>query len=575
MRYLFSYSYPQRHVIDLECVLTATAKQKSLIVQLPSWRPGRYELGNFAKNIQKWEVFDAAGNKLKSKKRTKDSWEIECAENQQIHIKYSYYAAELKAGSCYLDENQLYVNPVNCCIYMPDRIAESCELELHLPENYKVATALKPTGKNTFRAADFHELADSPFIASAGLQQNKTIVNDIPFYIHFQGDCKPDWNRIQHDFSALIKEQVSTMGSFTGKDYHFLFQFLPQRIYHGVEHLHSTVIALGPAYNFSERSLYNDFLGVSCHELYHSWNIKSIRPAEMMPYDYTRENYSRLGYVCEGVTTYYGDYFLLRSGVYSQQDYFKTFDTRLQKHFHNPARFTMPVTEASFDSWLDGYVSGIPARKTSIYDEGCLISFMTDILIRRSSADKRSLDDVMRALYENFAQKGKGYSEQEYIQLVEEIAAIPMTSFFENYVYGTCDYEPLLQELLFYIGCELIKTKAKKYHEAHFGFKLHETGPAGKVSLIYPDSAAEKAGLSLNDEIIAINGRQLKNDFNEWERYFADQVLELSVFSDNFLKKISLAPSSGELYLNYSIQKKEAATPAQKTAWKNWARQDF
>ncbi len=574
MHYIFSYQNPQRHFIDIVCIISEI-DSKSLLVQLPSWRPGRYELGNFAKNIQKWEAFDVNGKKLSSQKRTKDSWEIVTDQVKEVHIHYTYYAAELNAGSCYLDEKQLYVNPVNCCLYVPGHIEEPCVVELILPEDYQVATGMKSSGKNRFQAANFHELADSPFIASNTLNQRELVVSGIKFQLSFQGVCRPDWTKLLNDFYVFIKEQLSTMRNFPVTEYHFLFQILPQRIYHGVEHLASTVIALGPSYHLMENHLYNELLGVCCHELFHSWNIKSIRPKEMMPYDYTKENYSRLGYVCEGITTYYGDYFLFRSGIFNEQDYFKTFHERLQKHFHNPARFTMPVTDASFDTWLDGYVPGIPARKTSIYDEGCLLSFMTDILIRKKTEDKKSLDDVMRLLYNDFSLKGKGYSEADYIHAVEYIAGDSFALFFSNYVYGTADYEPILKEQLAYIGCGLVKAVSKKYHEAYYGFKLVENSFPPKVALVYPDSVSDKAGLAANDELIAINSHPIKNDFNEWSTYFAGEEIVLSVFSNGFVKSIRLLPSTGTQYYNYSIAKLEMPDETQRRAYENWAKRKF
>lgn len=574
MRYIFSYTNPQRHFIYIECVITGV-KSDRLYVQLPSWRPGRYELGNFAKNIQKWEALDAAGKKLKAKKITKDSWEISTKGVGEVHVKYNYYASEINAGSSYLDEKQLYVNPVNCCLYVPDRMGETCELELLLPRDYMVATGLKSSGKNKFSAKDFHELADSPFIASNTLKHNEVVVSGIKFHLWFQGECTPDWTRLLNDFYIFAKEQLMAMREFPAKEYHFLFQILPFRFYHGVEHLTSTVLALGPGYSLMENNLYNDLLGVCSHELYHAWNIKSIRPVEMMPYDYTKENYSRLGYVCEGVTTYYGDYFLFRSGVFSEQEYFKTFNERLQKHFHNPARFTMPVTDASFDTWLDGYVPGIPARKTSIYDEGCLLAFFTDILIRRKTKNKKSLDDVMLHLYNDFAKKGKGYSEDDYMGVVKEVAGDPLTELFMNYVYGTADFEPMLNEHLAYIGCEMLKTRSKKYHEAYFGFKLQEGMVPPKVALVYPDSVADRAGLTANDEIVAINGHQVKNDLNEWKKYFAGGQIDLAVFSNMNLKTVRLSPSNGDHYFTYSIAKIKSPTEAQKQAYQSWAKRTF
>lgn len=176
---------------------------------------------------------------------------------------------------------------------------------------------------------------------------------------------------------------MELFGSFPSSAYHFIFQILPHRFYHGVEHTESTVIALGPAYMLMEGDTYNDFLGISCHELFHAWNIKAIRPAEMLPYDFTKENYSRLGFVTEGVTTYYGDYLLFRSSVWGEEDFWPAFNERMDHHFESHARYFQPVSEASFDSWLDGYVLGAPHRKTSIYHEGCLLAFVTDIFIRK------------------------------------------------------------------------------------------------------------------------------------------------------------------------------------------------
>lgn len=574
MRYIFSYTHPHRHFIDIECVIDRV-QSDTLTVQLPAWRPGRYELGNFAKNIQRWDAFDASNKKLQSKKITKDCWEINTKGADTVFIKYNYYAAEINAGSSYLDEKQLYVNPVNCCLFVPDRMNETCEIELVLPKDYRVATGMKATGGNKFTVDSFHELSDSPFIASNSLKHNEVVVSGIKFNLWFQGECTPDWTKLLNDFYIFIKEQLSAMKKFPASTYHFLFEILPYKFYHGVEHLNSTVIALGPSYNLMEGKLYNNLLGVSSHELYHAWNIKSIRPIEMMPYDYTKENYSRLGYVCEGVTTYYGDYVLFRSGVFNEKEYFETFNERMQKHFHNPARFTMPVAEASFDTWLDGYVTGIPGRKTSIYDEGCLLAFMTDILIRRKTKNKKSLDDVMLALYNEFATNKKGYSEDDYMGLVERIAGDSFTHFFINYAYGTTDYEPMLREQLAYVGCEIVKTKSKKHHEACFGFKLHEGTVPAKVSLVYPDSPADKAGLTINDELVSINNHAIKNDFNDWEKYFTGGAVDLLIFSNGYSKTVKILSSAENYYSNYAVVKMKSPSDEQKAAYEQWAKRKF
>ena len=127
----------------------------------------------------------------------------------------------------------------------------------------------------------------------------------------------------------------------------------------------------------------------------------------MLPYDYAKENYSTLGYVCEGITTYYGDYILYRSGIFSDDDYLNCFNAQLKKHFDNFGRYNYSVAQSSFDTWLDGYSKGIPDRKVSIYTEGCLLAFITDVNIRKSTNNQKNLDDVMRTLYNDFAKKAK------------------------------------------------------------------------------------------------------------------------------------------------------------------------
>ena len=212
-------------------------------------------------------------------------------------------------------------------------------------------------------AENYEQLVDSPLIASPNLKLASYEVNGIPFYIWIQGDCTPDWSRIIQDFTAFTQEQITLFGDFPVQDYHFLNQLLPYKYYHGVEHSNSTVITLGPAELLMSKSLYKDFVGVSLHELFHTWNIKKIRPQEMMPYDYTQENYFRTGYVAEGLTTYYGDYLLARAGVYTADEYFEELNGVLSKHFNDYGHQHYSVADSSFDLWLDGYKPGVPDRK--------------------------------------------------------------------------------------------------------------------------------------------------------------------------------------------------------------------
>ncbi|MEO6902936.1 MAG: M61 family peptidase [Bacteroidia bacterium] len=582
IKYLFSYQAPHNHYIDIEFVADNVVLEE-VIVKLPAWRPGRYELGNFAKNIQKWAAFDEKGNLLKYEKINKDSWRIHTIGVNQLHVKYNYFAADINAGSTYLDETQLYVNPVNCCLFIPDRIAEACEMELELPTSYKVATgaAQRVQDEKIILLADnFHTLADSPFIASNSLQHHSFFCDKINFNFWFQGECCIDWQKLSTDFKKFCSYQLATMQQAPFGEYHFIFQILPYKIYHGVEHTNSTVIALGPGCNLMKARLYEDLLGVSCHELFHAWNIKTIRPIEMYPYHYEKENYSKLGYVYEGVTTYYGDYLLYRSGVFTEEQYLTTFNERIQKHYDNFGRLNLSVSDSSFDTWLDGYVGGVPNRKTSIYDEGCLLAFITDIFIRKNSKNAYSLDDVMVFLNNEFALKKKGYSEMDYLHIVEHYANTSFEEIFNNYINGTSDYTSLLNESMDFIGYELTQSPTYKFHEHALGIKVGDINGTCRVIAVYPLSVADIGGIAINDEIIAINQIQLKpevgvvTNFSDWCTYFADQKIILTISSNMKIKIIQLIPKVGNFYKTFKMEKQKSLSVIQQKNVAVWSGAD-
>jgi predicted metalloprotease with PDZ domain len=556
---------PQSHYIYVD--LTIDNINSSVTnVQLPAWRPGRYELGNFAKNIKRVDVFDANNNSLSYQKKSKDLWEINTFGVEKITITYSYYTSEINAGNCFADENQIYINPVHLCMYLPDRMNEKHVVDLTVPDSYKIATSLQ---KNNFQliANSFDELADSPIMASEKLQSDFYTVNGVKFWLHFLGECKPDYTQFKNDFIKFTETQFKFWGDFPVNEYHFLFQILPFRFYHGVEHQKSTVIAIGPGYNLNKGKTYEDVLGVSCHELFHTWNIKYIRPFEMLPYDFSKENYAHTGYVYEGFTTYYGDLLLFSSGVFSNDQYFDTLEERLNKHFHNYGRFNLSVAHSSWDTWLDGYVPGAPYRKTSIYDEGNLVAFMLDVLIMKHTSNKFRLRDVCRDLYNDFGKLNIGYTEKDIIRICNKFSGIDLSNFFEKYIYGTDDFENQLNECFDYLGLEMKKIVSPNLSESVFGFKTIEDGHNRKVSLIAPYSPSWKAGLSIGDVVIAVNNYTLKNDFNDWMNYFNDEDIELLVSSNQVVKSIKLSKASVKNYYFNTIkiiQKTETAN------FKNW-----
>ncbi len=564
MFYQFYFENPQRQYLKISFEFDPHGKEVE--VQLPAWRPGRYELGNFAKNVRGMKACDPQGNDLSMVKITKDRWKIESSNVDRIEINYECYAHELNAGSSFLDEEQMYVNPVNCCLYVVGRQDEVCSVQLHIPSKFDVATSMKVEGANRFTAENYHELADSPFVASSRLQKESYEVAGVQFHIWFNGEVKPDWKKIIDHFKKFTEEQINEFGAFPVSEFHFINQITPYSTYHGVEHLKSTVVAFGPSYDIMGK-LYSEFLGVSSHELYHVWNIKTIRPAEMAPYDYSRENYSKLGLVAEGVTTYMGDLMLLRSGVFSEAEYFKELEKNINRHFLNAGRFSKSVAESSWDTWLNGYAAGPPNSKTSIYTEGCLLAFCLDVMLRRSTANARSLSTVMCLLYERFGTRG--YTLEDYKAVSEEVGGISLDRFFINYVYGVQDYELILRDCLGYLGLKLeVNPEQPVYYKLGLQGRNGQNG--FEVLAVLPESCADQAGIKVGDTILAINGYTINKDFDAWLQYFENDTIRLSVSSRLGIVERDLN-ELGKTYCVYKVEHSKDLFPKSNGNLLSWS----
>ena len=550
MKYTISYNHPEKHFIDFELSISVL-KKDSLVLQLPAWRPGRYELGNFAKNIKGFKILDSQNNLVLFNKRNKDSWEINTVKYDEIIVKYTYYAAELNAGSTFLNEDQLYINPVNCMMYVEGESDLGYEISFSIGKDMDLFTSLAKQSKHVLKAKSFDELADSPIIASNSLQYKKREISGFDFHFCFQGEIKVDWNKVFNDFEKFIEYQIAQFGSFPHKEFYFLFQITPYKSYHGVEHHKSTVILLGASYDVFGK-LYNEFLGVSSHELYHVWNIKSIRPIQMHPYEFSKENYTHLGYVAEGVTTYMGDRMLYESGVFSKEDYFKELKTLLIRHFHNDGRHHYSVAESSWDTWLDGYVAGVPGRKVSIYVEGALIAMICDAKIRKQTNHEKSLHDVMKELYSGSILE-TNYDKERYKKTLEKISGIDFTDVFNDLIYGTKDFTKYLKKAFNVFGWDYTKIPSQKLAN-RYGLKtLVRDGNLLVVSVL-EGSAAYLSALAKDDKLIAVNGFTINNDLESWIKYFSEDDLVLLIEREGKLKEIRLGKINDFQYYNYEIK---------------------
>ena len=439
-------------------------RNKSWEAQLPVWRPGRYERGNFAQYILKMVGVLEDGSEIKLEKSDLHRWIIPAGINR---LRWIFQADILNAGSTFVSDDLQYVNPVNCFVY--DRSNHGLLFKLNLiyfTKYFYIEYAL-PTIDGCLIANDMQHAMDSPWMASPKLWHEEYKVEDsekkVDFHVWTYGDKPPQPEKFMEDHIAFSKSQISYFGTFPSPHYHFLY-LLPSKmdVRHGVEHEDSTVIALGPTEKIQSQHGYNELVGIASHELYHSWNVKRIRPSEWTPYNFEMTSPSRLGYIAEGVTTYMGDLFLFESGCIDIKGWSTLMETLLNKHLNNPGRHNLSVAESSYDTWLDGYRPGVKGRKGSIYVEGSVLAFICDNRIMKVTKGKSSLSTAMTILWERFGKPRIGITADDYWNVLAEVAGERLDDLRESYADGTEDTWDDLVECMLANGLVLSKSIDEK-----------------------------------------------------------------------------------------------------------------
>lgn len=526
MKYHISQPNPCSQFIQISLTLSCQAGE-DMQLQLPAWRPGRYELANYAQFIRQLEV-SYLGKKVPCVKLTKDLWTFTCEITGDYVIRYEFFAGQMDAGGSWSDPYQLYINFVNFAFEVKSRENERITVKLHLPDHYQVATALPSPKPFEFLADDFQHLVDSPLIASLDLTHFTYQVGDSTFHLWIQGQVVFHIEDMLQAFKSFTRVQIEAFGDFPATDYHFMFQLLPYKHYHGVEHAFSTVITFGPANILSEKSEFQKLVGVSSHELYHFWNVCRIRPKELISYDFSKESYLDTGLVLEGVTTYMGDLFLLKSDFYTLQEYLNILNKKVQKEFDNLGWENQSIVESSIDLWLDGYKEGIPNKKVSIYNRGTLISLCLDLLLLGEGS---SLQQAMSEMWQRFGKNQIGYSLKDFESVISgEFSQLSLIKdFFDKYVYGKEDILGILKKQLLSIGISISETFENNDLLHCWGIR---TDLNGIISQIHPDSTAYFQ-LMIGDKILEINGK-------EFSIVPEDQESGLSLLVERYSRKVKI-----------------------------------
>lgn len=405
---------------------------------LPLWRPGRYQAQNFPKNILNFSAKDE-NKELSWTKVTTHCWEVDTKDISNCNISYSYYANEINAGTSYVNASLIYINPVNLIMFRKEDFNQAFSLQLSgIDTDALVSCGLVHTRSEdsiAFSPQDYYHIFDSPIIISKDLVEHRFKVYDIPFHFWIYGQYSIDIEKLLSDLQQTAKYQIDLFGEFPEKEYHYQLIIPTFSYYHGVEHRNSTVMVLSDNGWVTEES-YNELLGLASHELFHCWNIVKIRPQELLPYDYTRENYFTTCFVAEGFTTYFGDRTLYDSGVFTTEEYRHELETLFRRHFEKHDHASQSLLESSFDLWVDGYEPGVPNKKVSVYHKGAIITLILDTMIKEKFQGKRSMEDVMKALYKEFGDLSKGYTYEDIIRVCETVYDGDLKDFFKEFVAG-------------------------------------------------------------------------------------------------------------------------------------------
>ena len=482
---------------------------------MPVWTPGSYLVREFARHVQDFSARDAAGRALRWEKTNKNTWRIVTGGAREWRASYRVYANELSVRTNQLNSDHAFWNNAALLMYLEGFLNAPSTLHIQAPQPWKIATGLPAAGKNTFRAENFDVLYDSP-VEVSNFKTISFAVKNVPHRIVIDGEGNYDPERMKRDVQKIVEASVELMGGeIPYRDYTFILH-LRANTGGGLEHLNSTALGFR-RFSFRPETNYRGFLGLVSHEFFHLWNVKRIRPDALGPFDYTKENYTKLLWVAEGITSYYGDLILRRAGLISEKDFLAETARAFQNFQRVPGRRVMTAEEASFDTWIKYYRQDENSINSQIdyYDKGQILGLLLDLEIRKLSHNQKSLDDVMRALYTEFFKKDRNYTPADFQKLCEQMAGASLEDFFSRFVRGREEHD--YNRGLIAAGLRLDNSEAsdgvKAVEKAYLGADLTQEGDRLMVTRVLEGSPAYLQGLNTGDQIVAFDNMRVTKDF--------------------------------------------------------------
>jgi predicted metalloprotease with PDZ domain len=565
LAYTVAMPQPQTHLFEV--TLTVSNWSSELLnLKMPVWTPGSYLVREYAKQLQNFGAVTATGHNLATTKIAKNHWQIQTDHSNQIVISYQMFANELTVRTNHLDATHGYFNPAALCFYIPG--LEHCPIEIKIipaDPQWQITTPLAEISPQTFLAADFDTLVDSPF--EIGCQQiyDFTVLAK-PHQLVVWGTGNFDPHLAIDDIKKIVEVEAKIFGGLPYEKYIFLLHLSPSGG-GGLEHKNCCSL-LYPRFSFAAGEKHHRFMQLVAHEFFHLWNVKRIRPAALEKFDYERENYTPSLWFSEGTTSYYDLLIPRRAGIYDDQEFLAELSKEITRFMTTPGRLVQPLSESSFDAWIKLYRPDANSSNSqmSYYLKGEMVTLLLDLLIRDRTQSSKSFDDVLVAMWEQFGKAEVGFTEVQLKQIIESIANQDLTEFYDRYIHG-------VEELPFndYLAAVGIELKPVDANIPYLGITVKSEHGKEMIKAVASSSPAQLAGVDPGDELLAIDGFKVSAE-KLTERLKSTQIgqqINLTIFHADRLMTlpIILAVSQTERYQLCQI---EHPSDLQSQQFKTW-----
>lgn len=503
LTYTVRMDNPEWHFFHVQ--LSCKGIEKEVIdFKMPAWTPGYYQKMDYAKNLERLQVTDERGKKLKWEKTADNTWRVFSKKSNTVNLSYEIRTVRPFVATPYLDETRGYILPAAVFLYIDKMISHPVQVAVVPDEKGdRVATGLDSVaGRNfTYTAPNFDVLYDSPLLVGNLEELPSFEVRGIKH--RFIGFKLGDFNKEQFivDLKKIVGAAVNVIGHIPYKNYTFIAIGPGPG---GIEHLNNTTFGFN-GNNLNNRENYIRTLHFLAHEYFHHYNVKRIRPVELGPFDYDKGNRTKMLWVSEGLSVYYEYIIVRRAGISTDGELFNAFRGNMVAFENKPGKRYQTLEQASYETWTDGPFgrTADEINKTiSYYDKGPVVGLVIDFKMRQVTNNKRSLDDVMRFLYKEYYQKKKrGFTEEELRAAFENVAG---TSLKDEFEYITTTKELDYPNYFNYAGLK-IDTATHELQDPYAGFTVREKGDSVFVAAVDYESPAWNAGIRRGQQVLEID----------------------------------------------------------------------